>query len=664
MPKVGAVKMATRQRFEQLLRPVYEGHAAVGWAFASIWMLGVALAFNAGKSGLAACALLALLMSLLRFKSAWKLLRYKLALIGKPTELMQGSRLKASMPKLGENLWLGWGYRWEPRHAQRAYEIMKRDLDAVYPPDWWIKFSRSPIDPRRTKGLPWIHGLDVGEGDVVLPFESLKGHCAVVATTGAIKTRLAALVIFQLAMRGDTVIIIDPKGDKDMREVARQAAILSGNPGRFLMLHPAFASQSVRLDLIKNWDRVSQVASRITMVLDSGESDNFKEFCWMAVHRITNAMKYIGRRVSLATLKTSMESRVAVEHLTVEALRKFFTEECPQLLDAVEREINAAQATQQRPQKGALETSSPELAAMYKVFQQSVPESEEQALKQGLKAKPEELRGLIAILEANREWFSKMIVSITPMLTKLTTDDLRGLLSPDYDDVNDERPIMDMKRIIEGGHIFYMGTDTLADESVGKALAAMALADCSAVAAELYNHGTPDDDGQQPRRIHVFVDEAGDAACAPMLQQANKGRGAGFFLWAFFQTFSDLVDKLGTLPRAKKFMGNMNNLIVGATQDPDTMDQIIDKLGQTAITTTSESKGFGSKSEDIGLEFTANNSTSISERPSEIFPRSLLPALPDLHYVGFFNRGELVKGRIPVLVATQTESHVPNRHSV
>jgi conjugal transfer pilus assembly protein TraD len=137
-----------------------------------------------------------------------------------------------------------------------------------------------------------------------------------------------------------------------------------------------------------------------------------------------------------------------------------------------------------------------------------------------------------------------------------------------------------------------------------------------------------------------------------LIQQANKGRGAGFFIWALFQTFSDLVDKFGgTRPRAKKFIGNMNNLIVGATQDPDTMDQIVDKLGQTAITITSESKGFGSKTEDVGLEFSANNSTSLSERQTEVFPRSLLPSLPDLHYVGFFNRGELVKGRIPVLVA-------------
>jgi len=641
-------------RFEQLLRPAYEARAAVAWGAACFWMLGVAFFFHAAKTGLAACALLALILCLARMLAASTLLKYKLSLVGKPVQLIKPLALKAAMPRMGGNLWLGWGYRWEQRHTQRAYEIMKRNLDDVYPPEWWIKFSKSPIDPRRTKGLPWIHGLDMGEKDVLLPFDSLKGHCAVVATTGAIKTRLASLIISQLAMRGDCVIIIDPKGDKELREIARTAAVLSGDPKRFLMLHPAFASDSVRLDLIKNWDRVSQVASRITMVLDSQEDSNFQQFCWMAVHRITNAMKYIGRRVNIATLKTAMESRTAVENLTTVALRKFFKEECPQLNEVLERAINAKaseSASAARNQRGGLETSSVELAAMYKVFQESVPETEDEARKQGMPVKPDEMRGLLSILEANREWFGKMIVSITPMLTKLTTDDLKGLLSPDYDDINDTRPIMDMKRIVEGGHIFYLGTDTLADESVGKAMAAMTLADTSAVAAELYNHGGDGDDGSQPRRIHVFVDEAGDAACAPLIQQANKGRGAGFFIWAMFQTFSDLVDKFGGMPRAKKFMGNMNNLIVGATQDPDTMDQIVDKLGQTSISITSESKGFGSKTEDVGLEFSANNSTSVSERAVEVFPRSLLPSLPDLHYVGFFNRGELVKGRIPVLVA-------------
>ena len=650
--------MAAAHRFEQLLRPAYEARAALAWTLACAWTLAVALFFQAAQGGLLACALLALAMAALRGRAAGRLLRYKRALCGPAAATLSVARLQAAMPGLDGHLWLGWGYRWEPRHTQRAYEIMKRDLAEVYPPRWWLRCTGSDIDPRHAKGLPWIHGLDMGEQDLTLPFEALKGHCAIIATTGAIKTRLAALVIFQLAARGDCVIVVDPKGDKDLRETCRLAALHSGDAGRFLMLHPAFASSSVRLDLVKNWDRVSQVASRITMVLDSQESDTFKEFCWMAVHRITNAMKYIGQRVSLHTLKTAMESRMAVEHLTHLALQKFFREECPQLAETLERQVNAmTAAVAARPSRNAIEVSLPELAAMVKVFQESVPEHEAQARAQGLPAKPEELRGLIAILEANREWFGKMIVSITPMLTKLTTDDLRGLLSPDYEDIDDPRPIMDMKRIVAGSHVLYIGTDTLADHSVGRAISTMALADASAVAAEIYNHGTSSDQGEEPRRVHVVIDEWGDAVCDPLIQQANKGRGAGFFIWALGQTFSDLVDQFGgNTARAKRFIGNMNNLIVGATHDPDTIDLVMDKLGETSITVRGQSVGIGSKTEDLGLEFSANAGTSLAEKDRALFPRSLLPSLPDLHYIGFFNRGELVKGRIPVLVAEPEHS--------
>ena len=96
----------------------------------------------------------------------------------------------------------------------------------------------------------------------------------------------------------------------------------------------------------------------------------------------------------------------------------------------------------------------------------------------------------------------------------------------------------------------------------------------------------------------------------------------------------------------------MNNLIVGATQDHDTIDLVVNKLGETAITVRSQSTGIGSKTEDVGLEFSANSSTRLKEMDKEIFPRSLLPSLPDLHYIGFFNRGERIKGRIPIIQLT------------
>lgn len=647
--------MAKERKFESLLRPLHEAYAVAAWLFAALWCFVWGFIVDFGTGTIFMLVVMCLTVATWRSVGAYRLATLKLGLIGKPISFLTTKQLEQAMGKMGPNLWLGWGYRWEPRHTRRAYEVMKHDLDEIYPPKWVLRMLGESRNPKDERGMQWIHGLEPKEGDILVPFDALKGHCAVIATTGSIKTRLVSLIVDQLAIRGDTIIVIDPKGDPELREICRACAVASGDPERFLMLHPAFASQSTRMDLLKNWDRVSQVASRVALVLGSQEESTFKEFCWNAVHSITNGMKYVGRRVNIANLKTMMQSRISVERLTEEALTLMFQEHAPHLLIKVEEEIN--RMLSEGPQKGrgkvkssVVETSSTQLTAMIQVFNVYLAEDKAEARKTGNMEKPEELRGLIAILEAPKEWFGKMIVTITPMLTKLSTDDLRDLLSPDYDDITDKRPIMDMMRVIRGKKILYVGTDTLADPSVGHALAAMLLADASAVAAEIYNHGIEGDDGSTPRRIHVIVDEWGDVMCEPLIQQANKGRGAGIFVWGLGQTLSDLTDAFGgNEAKALRFMGNMNNMIVGATQDSATMTMVSEKFGMTTNFVKTQGQSTGSKTEDTGLEFSVNRSESISEQATELFPPSLLPGLPDLHYVAMWNRSEFVKGRIPVL---------------
>lgn len=644
--------MKNARPFEQILRPLYEFRAVVAWLAAAIWCFGWALALDFGGLAISLLMGTSLLMAAWRLSSGLSLARMKLALIGKPVSFITTTQLQSALPKLGNNLWLGWGYRWEPRHTRRAYEVMKRDIAEIYPPSWVLKMLGEKRDPAAERGMQWIHGLETEEKDILAPFDSLKGHCAVIATTGAIKTRLVSLILYQLAARGDAVIVIDPKGDPELREIGRSCAASIGAPERFLMMHPAFASESTRMDLLKNWDRVSQVASRVSLVLSS-EDSTFKDFCWNAVHSITNGMKFVGRRVNIVSLKTAMQSRVSVERLAEEALLRFFSTDGLPFQDRIQEEI-AKLGFAGKPGKGkqsmVIETGSVELTAMIQVFNKDLAEDRPEAMRRNVPEKPEEIRGLLAILEADKQWFNKMIVSITPMLTKLSTDDLRGLLSPDYEDLNDTRPIMDMMRVVKGKHILYVGTDTLADPSVGHALAAMLLADASSVAAEIYNHGIEGDDGSQPRRIHVFVDEWGDVMCEPLIQLANKGRGAGIFIWALGQTISDLTDAFGgEKDKALRFMGNMNNLIVGATQDSATMELVSEKFGMTSIQTRSQSQSTGSKTEDTGLEFSVNRGESISDTKTELFPPSLLPGMPDLQYVAMLNRSEFHKGRIPVL---------------
>jgi conjugal transfer pilus assembly protein TraD len=641
--------------FEQVLRPLFEARAVVVWALAGMWCLCWAIGLSFATKTILLLVLMCGGLCAWRLNGAWKLAHLKLGLIGKPVELLGTTQLMQSLPKMGNNLWLGWGYRWEPSHTRRAHEVMKRNLSEIYPPAWALRFMGVGRDPASERGMQWIHGLEPVERDVLIPFDSLKGHCAVIATTRAIKTKLVSLVVPQLVARGDTVIILDPKGDKELENIALASCVAVGEPERFLKLHPAFASESVRMDLLKNWDRVSQVASRVSLVLGSQEKSTFKEFCWNAVHSITSGMKYVGRRVSIASLKTYMQSRVSVERLAEEALTKFFRDEAPAMKDRIDEELEKIKHKGAKVQRGAQtsETGSSELLAMIAVFNKEVAEDAAEARRRGVAAKPDEIRGLVAILEANKEWFGKMIVSITPMLTKLSTDDLRGLLSPDYEDLSDKRPIMDMMRVVKGRHVLYVGSDTLADPSVGHALNAMLLADGSAVAAELYNHGIEGEDGAKPRRIHVIVDEWRDSMCEPLVQQANKGGGAGFFIWALGQTIPDLTDAFGgNKAKALMFMGNMNNLIVGATQDSETMTLVSEKFGMTTIQSRSQSQSTGSKTEDYGLEYSVNRGETISEIQTELFPPSLLPGMPDLQYIAVFNRSERVKGRIPVLQLT------------
>ena len=127
--------MANGQRFEQLLRPIYEARSTIAWLVAAVWMALCALVINATTITLLSSAGLAAAMAMLRMVGARRLLNYKLALAGKDVRVIPTSTLQKAMKDMGNNLWLGWGYRWEPRHTQRAYEIMKRDLVDVYP--WW-----------------------------------------------------------------------------------------------------------------------------------------------------------------------------------------------------------------------------------------------------------------------------------------------------------------------------------------------------------------------------------------------------------------------------------------------------------------------------------------------------------------------------------------------
>jgi conjugal transfer pilus assembly protein TraD len=254
------------------------------------------------------------------------------------------------------------------------------------------------------------------------------------------------------------------------------------------------------------------------------------------------------------------------------------------------------------------------------------------------------LENLLRIAEYPRDWHSKMVATVIPLLTMLNSEELGKMLSPDYDDIEDTRPIFDTRKVIDGRYIFYIGLDSLSDPEVGSAIASIVLSDCASVAGSLYNYGT---NGEEKIKVQLVIDEAAEVVNAPLVQLLNKGRGAGFSITMAAQNYADYVNRMGTDAKARMLLGNCNNLYALRVMDGQTQDFIVEKLGETFIKQGSRSQGSGNRTEDHGLEFSGSISESVSEQRVEKFPKDLLGKLPDLQYVALLAGGRLLKGRIP-----------------
>ena len=81
-----------------------------------------------------------------------------------------------------------------------------------------------------------------------------------------------------------------------------------------------------------------------------------------------------------------------------------------------------------------------------------------------------------------------------------------------------------VRDLIAQNKVVYIGLDALTDSSLARAVGTMLLADIRAVAGAKYNFA------DVTGKIRLFVDEAAEVCCEPLIQMLNKGRGAGLII--------------------------------------------------------------------------------------------------------------------------------------
>lgn len=610
-------------------RPAYEAYAAAAWV-----MMAVASAYAIIRTALPDDPLLVVLivaavLGVMRAMQAIHVWRRRIALEGHGIEWITSDEVGRKMSARPGHAWVGWGFNWGRTHMQRLYELEKLDVEKLRVPCAWL-WRRLGNFSSPSKGNALLHGVEPVESDLYVPLSSLEGHVFCPATTGAIKTRMLALLATQAIRRTprESVVIIDPKGDKGLRDLIRAECRAANREHDFAYFHPAFPWDSVRIDPLANWTRTTEVASRIAALMPSESgNDPWSAFGWRVMNLVAEGcVATHGERPTLTTIRRYVEG--GVDELLRKTLVRRFETDGIDWRAAMEPYLRQA-GRNPRPNPG----TSPETTALVALYRSE----RERPNSLGL------VDGLISMWEHNREHAQKMLASLLPILTMLTAGDLAALLSPNRDDASDPRPVLNGGSIADSGAVVYVGLDALSDAVVASAIASIFMADLTAHAGFRFNLGvsTPP--------VNIFVDEANECVNIPFIQALNKSRSAGYRIVFFSQTFSDFVARLGSEDLARQVLGNANSIIAGRTKDRKTAEYVLEDFGRTVLRTVQPQQGVNMIADGKLLNFTGSYGERLTETLSEVVPQEALSRLPDLEYFASFSGSRIVKGRIPLV---------------
>lgn len=602
-------------------RPNFEGYALLGWATAAAATVAVQAYTSLPVQPFYWALGLQAVFATRRLPGAWKMYKNHKSITAQPAKLLPISKLYAEIHaenrrKKGESkIHLGVGYEWGQAEGQMMYEVMKRDVASLMPPV-----------PPGFMGAPWIHGLSSkSDAAIEMPSAQASLHTFVLGTTGAGKTRFFDLMIAQAIFRGEPVIIIDPKGDKELADNARRACELMGEPDRFRYFHPAFPEKSVSISPTANYTRLTEIASRIAaLVPSSSGGDPFRSFAQMAVNNICQALHISGEPITLVNIRRYIEGGPAP--LVVSAV------------SAYGRSVLNEYDTRVRPYLQRASHDEAKAKGMSSFYRAELQEEF---------ANPD-LEGILSMFEHDRAHFGKMIASLLPILNMLTSGDMASLLSPAlFDDEVEMRDVCNVSQIIEEKKVLYMGLDSLSDQMVGQAIGSIFLADVAAVLGQRYNKGlsTP---------VNIFVDECAEVINDQLIQVLNKGRGAGAKMAIAAQTVADFEARMGSAAKARQVLGNTNHTIVLRVTDPETQEFATKKIPMTRYKYVMRTQGSNSGGETPSA-IGGNIGERLMEEEGELFPTQMLGSLPNLEYIGILSGGRIVKGRIPVLVGDATD---------
>ena len=667
--------MASTYTIESLLRPAVELYTVLvcvaasllcvfaPWAFALTPLFGVVAAV--GFLGL----------GFVRLRQAWVVLRYRRNIRRLPHYTMTSR----DIPVSNERLFIGKGFRWTQKHTQRLMDTyLPKYAEYVEPTSIYrsarrleerLEFAPFPLkllskvtawnvalNPARplppVGGLPRLHGIEPHESDVSLPLGERVGHSLVLGTTRVGKTRLAELFITQDIRRTrrhrtqhldrEVVIVFDPKGDADLLKRMYIECKRAGRLDEFYVFHLGWPDYSARYNAVGRFGRISEVATRIAGQLSGeGNSAAFREFAWRFVNIIARALVALGRRPDYEQI---LKHVINIDALFIEYAQSYFAQHDPkawQTIVEVEGKIdrkNLSFAMKDRP----LRVVALDMYLTQKRISDPV------------------MDGLRSAVRYDKTYFDKIVASLLPLLEKLTTGRIAELLSPDYMDLEDPRPIFDWMQVIRKRAVVYVGLDALSDTEVAAAVGNSMFSDLVSVAGHIYKFGI--DDGLPGASsgkvaINVHADEFNELMGDEFIPMINKGGGAGMQVTAYTQTMSDIEAKIGSRAKAGQVIGNFNNLFMLRVRETATAELLTNQLPKVQVFTSTTASS-ANDAINGNAAFTSNTHDQIQSVSVPMIEPAHVVSLPKGQCFALIEGGNLWKIRMP-LPASDPDEFMP-----
>ncbi len=650
---------------DALLRPPVELYSAtVFWGSAVICVLAPWALMMSAEIGYVMAVIMAY-MGYQRTSQALRVLRYQRNIRRVPGFKMRPDEVPVSQKKM----YLGKGFRWTQKHTQRLKDTQRPEVQHYIQPPAYLQWVRqkevqweytpvlkevmkltarsawwNPVAPYPpVGGLAQIHAVEPDEVNVLSDLGERVGHTLVLGTTRVGKTRLAEILITQDIHRGgNAVIVFDPKGDAELLRRMYLEARRTGRLDKFYVFHLGHPDISARYNPVGDFSRITEVASRISRQLPGeGQSAAFREFVWRYVNVIAKAASALGRRIDydMIMLYGQDIEPLLIDYLEFVLTQKIGNKDWQKPVQTVktmydEGDLKKPRQMQDRSNLAHalikyakdMNVVNPVAAALLKTF------------------------------EYDKSYFDKLVASLLPLMEKLTTGAVAELISPDYLDPDDPRPIFDWKQVITSESIVYVGLDALTDSEVAAAVGNSMFADLTSQAGKIYKHGLdigmPENDlpaADKKTVTCIHADEFNELMGDEFIPLLNKAGGANFQVTAYTQVWADVEARVGSKAKASQVAGNFNTMIMLRVKDEETAEMMTMQLPRVEIQTMMQVSG-ANDSSDPGSEvdFTSRNEDRISVTQEAMLEPNIIMALPKGQAFAMLEGGNLWKIRMPM----------------